>query len=139
MKPKQRIIRIPMLPSQRKFLESACPVKGFSGPVGSGKTYALAYQVLRSAADNPGCTGLLGAPTQDMLEAATLPVLQEVLERHNIAHVYRKSQNLVTITPNRADYQFAKTETTVMFSVSQFFHLRPRRSLVRLVENAADC
>jgi hypothetical protein len=99
---KKRIIRIPMLPSQRKFLESASPVKGFSGPVGSGKTYALGYQALRSAAENPGCTGLLGAPTYDMLEAATVPILLELLDRHKIAHTYLKSRNLVTIEPSRS-------------------------------------
>jgi hypothetical protein len=99
---KRRIIRIPMLPSQRMFLESASPVKGFSGPVGSGKSYALCYQALRSAAENPGCTGLLGAPTYDMLEAATIPILLELLDRHKIRHTYRKSQNIVTIEPSRS-------------------------------------
>jgi hypothetical protein len=91
-----------MLPSQRKFLESAAPVKGFSGPVGSGKTYALCYQALRSAAENPGCTGLLGAPTYDMLEAVTIPILLEVLDRHKIKFTYRKSQNVITIEPSRS-------------------------------------
>jgi Terminase large subunit, T4likevirus-type, N-terminal len=99
---KKRIIRVPMLPSQRKFLESASPVKGFSGPVGSGKTYALGYQALRSAAENPGCTGLLGAPTFDMLEGATVPILLELLDVHKIRHTYRKSQNVVTIEPSRS-------------------------------------
>jgi Terminase large subunit, T4likevirus-type, N-terminal len=99
---RKRIIRIPMLPSQRKFLESAAPVKGFSGPVGSGKTYALCYQALRSAAENPGCTGLLGAPTCDMLEAVAIPILMELLDRHKIRHTYRKSQGVVTIEPSRS-------------------------------------
>ena len=99
---KKRIVRVSMLPSQRKFLESAAPVKGFSGPVGSGKTYALCYQALRSAAENPGCTGLLGAPTYDMLVDVTLPILMELLDRHEIDHTYRKSQNVVTIKPSRS-------------------------------------
>jgi hypothetical protein len=102
MAAKKRIIRVPMLPSQRRFLESASPVKGFSGPVGSGKTYALGYQVLRSAAENPGCTGLLGAPTYAMLEAATLPILLELLERHQLAYTYLKSRDLLTITASRS-------------------------------------
>jgi hypothetical protein len=61
MAAKKRIVRIPMLPSQRKFLDSASPVKGFSGPVGSGKTYALGYQALRSAAEKaaPDCSAHL--------------------------------------------------------------------------------
>src|SRR6266566_3055611 len=99
---KKRIVRIPMLPSQRRFLESAAPVKGFSGPVGSGKTYALCCQALRSAAQNPGCTGLLGAPTYDMLEAVTIPILMDLLDRHKVGHTYRKSQNVVTIKPSRS-------------------------------------
>lgn len=98
----QRIIRIPVLPSQRRFLESSAPVKGFSGPVGSGKTYALGYQVLRSAAENPGCTGLLGAPTHDMLSAATIPVLLELLDRHKLVHKYLKSRNTITIRASQS-------------------------------------
>ena len=99
---KKRIIRIPLLPSQRKFLESGSPVKGFSGPVGSGKTYALGYQAMRSAAENPGCTGLLGAPTFDMLEAATIPILLELLDFYKLSHKYLKSQNIVTVESSRS-------------------------------------
>ena len=102
MNNRKRFIHIPLMPSQRKFLESAAPVKGFSGPVGSGKTYALCYQALRSAAENPGCTGLLGAPTYDMLVDVTIPILMELLDRHDIDHTYRKSQNVVTIKPSRS-------------------------------------
>jgi Terminase large subunit, T4likevirus-type, N-terminal/Terminase RNaseH-like domain len=93
---KKRIIRVPLLPSQRRFLESASPVKGFSGPVGSGKTYALCYQALCSAAENPGCKGLLGAPTWDMLADITIPVLLELLELHKIRHTCQKSAHAVT-------------------------------------------
>ena len=102
MNNRKRFIHIPLMPSQRKFLESAAPVKGFSGPVGSGKTYVLCYQALRSAAENPGCTGLLGAPTYDMLVDVTVPILMELLDRHEIDYTYRKSQNVVTIKPSRS-------------------------------------
>lgn len=37
--------------------------KGFSGPVGSGKSKALVAEALRLGYDNPGCMGLIGAPT----------------------------------------------------------------------------
>ena len=40
--------RIQVLPSQLRFLESGARSKGFSGPVGSGKTHALCWQALRS-------------------------------------------------------------------------------------------
>jgi Terminase large subunit, T4likevirus-type, N-terminal len=37
-----------------------------------------------------------------MLEAATVPILLELLDRHKIAHTYLKSRNLVTIEPSRS-------------------------------------
>lgn len=98
----KRKLRFPVLPSQLRFLESTARNKGFSGPVGSGKTYALCCQVLRSAAHNPGCTGLLGAPTYPMLKDATLPTLLDLLGAHSIAHKYLKSENVLMLTQSRS-------------------------------------
>jgi hypothetical protein len=89
---RKRKQRIQVLQSQLRFLESGARSKGFSGPVGSGKTHALCWQALRSAAQNPGCTGLLGAPTYPMLNDATLPTLLDLLGEYSIAHKYGKAE-----------------------------------------------
>jgi hypothetical protein len=44
------------------FYDSSARYSGLSGPVGSGKTFALVYKALQMAAAKPGRTGLLGAP-----------------------------------------------------------------------------
>ena len=64
-----RILRLEIayhpLPSQKRFHASRAKFKGFSGPVGSGKSQALCQEALRMSYLNPGRTGLLGAPTYD--------------------------------------------------------------------------
>ena len=51
------------LPSQRLFHQSDARFKGFSGPIGSGKSQALCQEAIRLSYLNPGRMGLLGAPT----------------------------------------------------------------------------
>ena len=52
-----------VLPSQHQFHESRARFKGFSGPIGSGKSKALCHEALRLAHVNRGRMGLIGAPT----------------------------------------------------------------------------
>jgi hypothetical protein len=59
---KREIDYIP-LPSQERFHDSKARFKGFSGPIGSGKSQALCWEAIRLAYLNPGRTGLIGAPT----------------------------------------------------------------------------
>jgi hypothetical protein len=80
---------IKAFPSQRRFYDTSAKYSGFSGPVGSGKTYALVYKALKMATANPGCTGLLGAPTIPMLRSVTITAMLEVLEKHRIPFVFR--------------------------------------------------
>ena len=94
---RKRVIKIPALPSQQRFFMSTARAKGFSGPVGSGKTYALCCEALRCAADNPGRTGLLGAPTFPMLADTTTPALLDLLAQHRTPHRYIKSENVITL------------------------------------------
>ena len=63
----ERDIPYKPLPSQRLFHESAARFKGFSGPIGSGKSQALCQEAIRLSYMNPGRTGLIGAPTYPML------------------------------------------------------------------------
>jgi hypothetical protein len=71
---------VPGLPSQRRFYGSTAQYKGFSGPVGSGKTYALCHEALRAACRNPGCPGLIGGPTYPHLYDVTIPTMVGILE-----------------------------------------------------------
>ena len=56
------------LESQTLFHDLPARYKGYSGPIGSGKSQALCQEALRLTYLNPGRTGLLGAPTY------TLPI-----------------------------------------------------------------
>lgn len=58
-----RRIEYQALPSQQKFHDSRARFKGFSGPIGSGKSAALCQEAIKLAYLNPGRTGLIGAPT----------------------------------------------------------------------------
>jgi hypothetical protein len=70
--PKRRRIKYSPLPSQRKFHQSTARFKGFSGPIGSGKSEALCQEAIRLSYMNPGRTGLIGAPTYGIPLAAGL-------------------------------------------------------------------
>ena len=58
-----REIEYSPLESQKRFHDSAARFKGFSGPIGSGKSQALCQEALKLSYQNPGRTGLIGAPT----------------------------------------------------------------------------
>jgi hypothetical protein len=60
---RRRDIAYHPLPSQQRFHDSAARFKGFSGPIGSGKSQALCQEAIKLSYQNPGRTGLIGAPT----------------------------------------------------------------------------
>ncbi len=66
--------------------------KGFSGPIGSGKSQALCQEAIRLSYLNPGRQGLIGAPTYPMLRDATLRSFLEVLGDNRIRHDLNKSE-----------------------------------------------
>jgi hypothetical protein len=68
------------LPSQRRFHSNLAQYKGYSGPVGSGKSLALVYEAIFLSRMNPGGLGLIGAPTYGMLRDVTQRAFFEVLE-----------------------------------------------------------
>ena len=51
------------LATQKRFHDSKARFKGFSGPIGSGKSQALCQEAIKLSYLNSGRTGLLGAPT----------------------------------------------------------------------------
>lgn len=84
--------------SQRKFDELACTFKGFSGPVGSGKSRALCQEVIKCCYLNPGVPGLLGAPTEKLLKFSTLIELLSILDQQRIPHEHRKAANNIYLS-----------------------------------------
>jgi hypothetical protein len=86
------------LPSQERFHADVEHLyKGYSGPIGSGKSYALVYEALFLSALNPGLAGLLGAPTYPMLRDATQRTVFEVLDQEQIFWRFHKSENILTL------------------------------------------
>lgn len=93
----ERDLRVELLPSQSVFLRSRARFKGFSGPVGSGKTRALCAEAVRLCYQNAGRTGLIGAPTYPMLRDATVPSLIEHLEERGIRYELNRSENYLLV------------------------------------------
>lgn len=98
------------LPSQARFHRLRTRFKGFSGPVGSGKSAALCQEAIRRAYQNPGRQGLLGAPTYPMLKDATQRSLLEILERTNVPYELNKSQNYVVLSECQSKILFRSME-----------------------------
>src|SRR5262249_43332136 len=104
------------LPSQRRFHESKARFKGFSGPIGSGKSQALCQEAIKLSYLNPGRTGLIGAPTYPMLRDATQASLIEILERNRIPHEVNRAENFLV---------FRETRSRILFrAVEEFERLR---------------
>jgi Terminase large subunit, T4likevirus-type, N-terminal len=104
------------LPSQQRFHESPGRFKGFSGPVGSGKSYALCQEALRMCRLNKGGTGLIGAPTIPMLRDATMKTFLDACEASGEGYSIHKSTNTLT---------FKKSGSRVLFrSLDAYERLR---------------
>ncbi len=90
-------IKYSPLPSQKKFHDSTARFKGFSGPIGSGKSAALCQEAIRLSYQNPGRTGLIGSPTYPMLRDSTLSALLETLNDNKIAFELNKADFVLTM------------------------------------------
>ncbi|MBV8809565.1 MAG: terminase family protein [Acidobacteriaceae bacterium] len=89
------------LPSQARFKAVRSRLKGFSGPVGSGKSAALSFEALRLSYINRGRQGVLAAPTYTMLRDATLASLLELLSVQEIEFERRKADGeIIVIRPD---------------------------------------
>ncbi len=107
---RERGIQYQPLPSQRRFHESTARFKGFSGPIGSGKSQALCQEALKLAYLNAGRTGLIGAPTYPMLRDATQAALIEVLELNKIPHEWNRAENFLMLKETRSRILFRAVE-----------------------------
>ncbi|HEY3825820.1 MAG TPA: terminase family protein [Bryobacteraceae bacterium] len=93
----RRGIKYTPLPSQKKFHSSTARFKGFSGPIGSGKSAALCQEAIRLSYLNPGRTGLIGSPTYPMLRDATQLALLETLNDNNVPFELNKADSVLTM------------------------------------------
>ena len=107
---KQRGIAYAALPSQRKFHALQTRFKGFSGPIGSGKSQALCQEAIRLSYLNPGRVGLMGAPTFPMLRDATQATLLEILDSNEIPYDVSKSENVLVLKDTRSRILFRSVE-----------------------------
>ena len=90
------------LPSQQQFHSSKARFKGFSGPIGSGKSQALCQEAIRLSYLNAGRHGLIGAPTYPMLRDATLTAFLEVLGKNKIPYDLNKAELVLTMKDTRS-------------------------------------
>src|SRR5581483_4590940 len=98
------------LPSQKHFHQSTAAFKGFSGPVGSGKSQALCQEAVRLAYLNVGRWGLIGAPTYPMLKDVTQPAFFEILDSNAIPYEFNKGDNLLTMLDTRSKILFRSVD-----------------------------
>src|SRR5580698_10591596 len=98
------------LPTQWAFHNSKARFKGFSGPIGSGKSQALCQEALKLSYLNPGRTGLIGAPTYPMLRDATQAALLDVLSRNRIPHDLNRAENFLVLRETRSKILFRAVE-----------------------------
>src|SRR5882724_1045376 len=103
---RERGIEYHPLPSQLRFHDSGARFKGFSGPIGSGKSQALCQEALRLTYLNCGRTGLIGAPTYPMLRDATQRAMFEILDNGRIPYEYAKSENMLVLKDSRSRILF---------------------------------
>jgi hypothetical protein len=94
------------LRSQKRFHDLRSRFKGFSGPIGSGKSQALCHEAIRLTYLNPGSLGLLGAPTYPMLRDATQAALFEILEANNIPYDHNKAENALVMRDTQSKVLF---------------------------------
>jgi phage terminase large subunit len=106
----ERGIAYTPLPSQRLFHDLNCRFKGFSGPIGSGKSQALCHEAIRLTYVNPGRMGLLGAPTYPMLRDITQTALFEILETNHIPFDLNKAENTATMKDTGSKIVFRPVE-----------------------------
>ncbi len=105
-----RNIEYEPLPSQARFHRSTARFKGFSGPIGSGKSQALCHEAIKLSYLNPGRMGMLGAPTYPMLRDATQTTLLEILSRNRIPHEFNKAENILTMRDTGSRMLFRPVE-----------------------------
>ena len=76
-------------PSQLRFHLLESRYRGFSGPVGSGKTTAGAHEALKLAYLNAGCTGVIGSPSYRLLADTARATFLRILRENGVPYQFR--------------------------------------------------
>lgn len=97
-------------PSQERFVLSEDRFQGFSGPVGTGKSMALAMRSILMAYINSGRTGTVTAPTYRMLEDTTTQSIMEFCVEKRIPHYYQKADNNLLLLEPMSTIRFRSTD-----------------------------
>jgi len=98
------------LETQFDFHESTSLYKGYSGPVGSGKSFALCWEAIRLCYENPGRLGLIGAPTYNMIKDTTQVALFDLLKGAGIPYEHNKADNVLTLSEIKSRILFRPME-----------------------------
>ena len=93
---------VDLLPAQSEFHGLETRFKGFSGPVGSGKSAALCFEIVFLVFVNRGRHGLLAAPTFTMLRDAAQAALLGMLEEHDVDFELKKAHGELLIGGNKS-------------------------------------
>jgi len=118
---------------QEGFHSSPAVFKGFSGPVGSGKSQALCFEALNLAYLNRDCTGVVGAPTFPMLRDATFTSFRYLLDSNEVPYEYLKSENSVYLPEANSkilfrsldNYERIRGTNLAWFGVDELTYCRP--------------
>lgn len=106
----RREIRYAPFRSQLRFHVSEARIRGFSGPVGSGKSAALCHEALKLAYLNAGRLGLIGAPTYPMLRDSTRAAFLGTLHENGVPHTFLKADNAVRLHECGSEVLFRSLE-----------------------------
>ena len=140
-----RQIEYTALPSQERFHQCEERFKGFSGPIGSGKSQALCQEAIKLSYLNPGRVGLIGAPTYPMLRDATLNSFLEILISNDIPFEYNKAENILLLLDTRSrilfravdDFERLRGTNLAWFGVDELTYC-PEESWLRLEGRLRD-
>lgn len=141
----RREIQYEPLPSQLRFHDSAARFKGFSGPIGSGKSQALCNEAIKLAYLNAGRAGLIGAPTYPMLRDATQTSLFEVLRDNGLPFEFNKAENQLTLKDTGSkiifrpldDFERLRGTNLAWFGVDELTY-SPEQAWIRLEGRLRD-
>ena len=100
MKPKpQRQVDVGLLPAQYQFVFSNAKFPAFVGGVGSGKTYAGAWRLVKKLLEKPGITCAYYGADYRMLTDRPRIEITEALYTAEIDHTYRKGPSIFDCGP----------------------------------------
>jgi hypothetical protein len=130
---------------QLAFHRSSALFKGFSGPVGSGKSRALCYEALKLSYENHGCTGVLGAPTYPMLRDSTQKAFRELLDENEVPYHFHKSENSLYLQEAESqilfrsldNYERIRGTNLAWFGIDELTYCKPE-SWLRLEARLRD-